>query len=262
MPRRYHGITQTRRLCLAQGGELAGGDARPLRCSRRTSAAISKPRTPIPSRDGRYEGAAGHALRRDEGPHQGRRHSACRRPTGLLPIIRATSPAASIRAIAARRAIFRGRRQILLDGNASQAGKAFFRFGGSRMFARSRARCLVLRRQGLGVLSASASATWRAGSDLPMRSTIPPATPPGPLTARASSIRSRTRTTGRSRSSAMCSARAPADDALVYEEKDTGFFTGVGKTQSDRFIVIDTHDHETSEALSDRCGRRRRQRHG
>ncbi|MGE3871767.1 MAG: S9 family peptidase [Parvibaculaceae bacterium] len=37
-------------------------------------------------------------------------------------------------------------------------------------------------------------------------------------------------------------------DALVYEEKDTGFFTGVGKTQSDRFFVIDTHDHETSEA--------------
>ncbi|MGE0241692.1 MAG: S9 family peptidase [Parvibaculaceae bacterium] len=37
-------------------------------------------------------------------------------------------------------------------------------------------------------------------------------------------------------------------DMLVYEEKDTGFFTGVGKTQSDRFFVIDTHDHETSEA--------------
>jgi oligopeptidase B len=38
-----------------------------------------------------------------------------------------------------------------------------------------------------------------------------------------------------------------ADDVLVYEEKDSGFFTGVGKTQSERFIVIDTHDHETSE---------------
>ena len=38
-----------------------------------------------------------------------------------------------------------------------------------------------------------------------------------------------------------------ADDVLVYEEKDTGFFTGVGKTQSERYIVIDTHDHETSE---------------
>ena len=38
-----------------------------------------------------------------------------------------------------------------------------------------------------------------------------------------------------------------ADDVLVYDEPDPGFFVGVGRTQSDRFIVIDTHDHETSE---------------
>jgi oligopeptidase B len=37
-------------------------------------------------------------------------------------------------------------------------------------------------------------------------------------------------------------------DQLVYEEKDAGFFAGVGKTHSERFFVIDTHDHETSEA--------------
>jgi oligopeptidase B len=37
-------------------------------------------------------------------------------------------------------------------------------------------------------------------------------------------------------------------DTLVYEEGSAGFFAGVGKTQSDRFFVIDTHDHETSEA--------------
>ena len=37
------------------------------------------------------------------------------------------------------------------------------------------------------------------------------------------------------------------DDPLVYEEADSGFFMGVGKTQSDRYIVIDCHDHETSE---------------
>lgn len=41
---------------------------------------------------------------------------------------------------------------------------------------------------------------------------------------------------------------APAsDDVLVYEEPDPGFFVGVGRTLSDRFIVIDSHDHETSE---------------
>ncbi len=39
----------------------------------------------------------------------------------------------------------------------------------------------------------------------------------------------------------------PADDVLVYAEPDPGFFLGVGKTQSNRFILIDSHDHETSE---------------
>lgn len=38
-----------------------------------------------------------------------------------------------------------------------------------------------------------------------------------------------------------------ASDVLIYEEKDAGFFMGVGGTQSDNFIVIDIHDHETSE---------------
>jgi oligopeptidase B len=39
----------------------------------------------------------------------------------------------------------------------------------------------------------------------------------------------------------------PHDDILVYEEADPGFFVGLGKTQSNRFIVIACHDHETSE---------------
>jgi oligopeptidase B len=38
-----------------------------------------------------------------------------------------------------------------------------------------------------------------------------------------------------------------SDDRLIYQEPDPGFFCGVGKTQSGRFIVIDAHDHQTSE---------------
>ena len=34
---------------------------------------------------------------------------------------------------------------------------------------------------------------------------------------------------------------------LVYEEPDPGFFLNVGKTQSDRFIVLDSHDHTAGE---------------
>lgn len=38
-----------------------------------------------------------------------------------------------------------------------------------------------------------------------------------------------------------------ADDELIYEEKDPGFFVGLSKTQSGAYITIDCHDHETSE---------------
>jgi len=39
----------------------------------------------------------------------------------------------------------------------------------------------------------------------------------------------------------------PTSDVLVYEEKDPGFFMSVGKTHSGALIVIDIHDHQTSE---------------
>ncbi|MFG1424730.1 S9 family peptidase [Roseixanthobacter glucoisosaccharinicivorans] len=39
----------------------------------------------------------------------------------------------------------------------------------------------------------------------------------------------------------------PADDVLVYEEKDKGFFVSLGKTQSHAFGLIACGDHETSE---------------
>jgi oligopeptidase B len=40
---------------------------------------------------------------------------------------------------------------------------------------------------------------------------------------------------------------AQSDDVLVYEEKDTGFYVGVGETQSGDFLQINAHDHQTSE---------------
>ncbi len=36
-------------------------------------------------------------------------------------------------------------------------------------------------------------------------------------------------------------------DELIYEEKDTGFYTHIGETQSGDFILIDVSDHESSE---------------
>ena len=39
----------------------------------------------------------------------------------------------------------------------------------------------------------------------------------------------------------------PAGDVLVHEEPDAGFFLDVALTESRRFVVIDAHDHVTSE---------------
>lgn len=41
--------------------------------------------------------------------------------------------------------------------------------------------------------------------------------------------------------------RPTEDDAVVYEEPDPGFFVGVGLTESRSYVVIDAHDHVTSE---------------
>ena len=38
-----------------------------------------------------------------------------------------------------------------------------------------------------------------------------------------------------------------ADDVLVYEEHDKAFYVGVGLTSSGRYVLIETHDHQTSE---------------
>ena len=37
------------------------------------------------------------------------------------------------------------------------------------------------------------------------------------------------------------------EDAVVYEESDPGFFVGIGKSESGRFVTVSAHDHTTSE---------------
>ena len=40
---------------------------------------------------------------------------------------------------------------------------------------------------------------------------------------------------------------AAGDDAVVYEESDSGFFVGIDRSESGRFAMISAHDHTTSE---------------
>jgi oligopeptidase B len=40
---------------------------------------------------------------------------------------------------------------------------------------------------------------------------------------------------------------APEDDIEIYREQDTGFFVSIDKTESRKFLIINAHDHQTSE---------------
>ncbi len=41
--------------------------------------------------------------------------------------------------------------------------------------------------------------------------------------------------------------KADGSDAILYEEDDAGRFVGLGSTQSRRFLLVSSHDHQTSE---------------
>jgi oligopeptidase B len=41
--------------------------------------------------------------------------------------------------------------------------------------------------------------------------------------------------------------RSQADDILLYEETDPGFFVGVSLSEQEEYLLIDVHDHQTSE---------------
>ena len=75
------------------------------------------------------EAAAGDAVRRDEGPHQGGRLHGAEPGRPAMPISSAIARAASIRSSAAQPRDG-GAEQVLLDGDALAAGKAYFQLGG------------------------------------------------------------------------------------------------------------------------------------
>ncbi len=38
-----------------------------------------------------------------------------------------------------------------------------------------------------------------------------------------------------------------SEDVLIYEEKDAGFYVGLEKTLSSKFVIVDAHDHQSNE---------------
>jgi oligopeptidase B len=140
-----------------------------------------------------------------------------------------------------------GPEQVMLDGDALAAGRAFFRIGGTahspdhKLLAwahddsGSEFYTLSIRNLESGhdlsdtIADTGGSAVWAADGRSVFYVRLDPSHRPSRV------FRHRIGT-GRE------------DDTLVYEEPDPGFFVSIGKTQSDRFIVIHSHDHQTSEA--------------
>jgi oligopeptidase B len=140
-----------------------------------------------------------------------------------------------------------GNEQILLDGDALAAGKAFFQFGGMEHAPNHR------------LIAWSADDTGSEYDTLRVRDPatgkdlddVVPDVGGSPVWTADSSAFYYVRLDEHHRPSRIYRHRlgTPAkDDTLIYEEADNRFFVGLGKSQSGRFADITVHDHETSES--------------
>jgi len=136
--------------------------------------------------------------------------------------------------------------EVLLDGNLLAAGRSFFRIGGTAHSADHR--LLVWSHDAAGSeFYTLAIRDLETGHDL--ADVIADSGGAGVWSADARTL-FYVRLDENHRPSRVFRhlLGTPAEaDALVYEEPDPGFFVSLDKTQSQRFIVIHSHDHETSE---------------
>ncbi len=140
-----------------------------------------------------------------------------------------------------------GETEIVLDGDELAAERMSISSSAAPAFARPPAAKPGAPTSRARNISRSACATGRAGTIWTIWSRRPTAAWCGARTAKASSTSSSTTTTARCRSGAIASARSQADDVLIYEETDPGWFTHIHESTSGRFCVIAGGDHETSE---------------
>ncbi len=140
-----------------------------------------------------------------------------------------------------------GSETVLLDADKEAAGKEFFRLGGSSHSPDHRWLAWADDEKGSELYSIRFRDLSR-GNDLPQ---IIPDTSGGGVFSADSKTYFYTWVDENHRPAKVFrrdfAAENPVDE-LVYEETDSGMFIAVGRTQSNRFIVIDSHDHETSQA--------------
>lgn len=139
-----------------------------------------------------------------------------------------------------------GEEQILIDGNALAAGKAYFRLAGSSHAPDHRFLAWSADDKGSEYFTLRVR-DLETGHD---RAEAIEETSGGSVWANDGKTLFYVKVDDNHRPSRVFRhvvGRPSAEDDLVYEEADPGFFVGVSKTQSDAFVIIDAHDHETSE---------------
>ena len=243
-----------RRLCLAAGRQLAGRCSRTLRPSTRRSAPISRRRTPTrprPMEDtaelrkrlfaemkGRIK-EDDSSVPTPDGPYAyGMAFVERRRAAALLP-----RPARRRRQAAAARRRPGGQRQGLFPAvwNATIPRTTSASSGATTTRAPSSI--------------PSACATSAAARTSRISSRTPAAAARGRRTPRASSTRCSTTTTVRRRCYYHRLGTPQADDRLVYEETDAGFFMGVGRQPPRRLHL---HRHPRPRDVGDPAAQRGR----
>ncbi|HWE21571.1 MAG TPA: S9 family peptidase [Hyphomicrobiaceae bacterium] len=139
-----------------------------------------------------------------------------------------------------------GPEEILLDGNKEAEGKAYWALGATAHSPDHRLLAYAVDDKG-SELYAVRIRDLATGRDLPE---VIPDTRGALVWARDSATLFYIRLDDHHRPLFVCRHRvgtAADADALVYAEPDSGFYVGVDETQSGRFILIDAHDHQTSE---------------
>ena len=139
-----------------------------------------------------------------------------------------------------------GAEEVLLDGDMLAEGKAYFKFGGASHSDDHRKLAWSSDDNG------SEKYTLRvrdleSGTDL---ATAIPETSSGGVWSPDSRAVYYTKLDDNHRPSKVfrhAVGSDPTTDVLIYEEKDPGLFIDLDRTQSGRFLVVDCHDHQTSE---------------
>ena len=241
---RHHG---DRRLCLAEGRQLAGGAARSRRCSTRISGTISRPRTTTPRACSATPRRCRRSWSRRCAGGSRRTIPACPRRTARSPISGSSARAASTKCSAARRATAARSRSCSTAMRWPQ-GPNTSSSAAARHSPDHRLQAWSADTKRLGIFlhpRARLGRPARTCDDLVEETDggVVWGTDCNELLLR----QARRQPPARCRSGVIGSARTQADDILVYEEKDSGWFTHLHESSRGRFCVIAGGDHETSE---------------